>query len=135
MWCISLYMYIWFRFFYIYKHFKICFPSFLCGKIVQRRSQWSIIHVHVSGNAFIIYMKSISSYSGPIHKKYLLYWRQKTYINIRWWPNNSTALSGEQKHLKWHSFCKILICGLIVSITWPKTKLLIIRPMGIEGDA
>lgn len=132
MWCISLYMYIWFRFFYIYKHFKICFPAFLCGKIVQRRSQWSIIHVHVSGNAFIWNQYHLIQ---DRYTKNISYIGDRKHINIRWWPNNSTALSGEQKHLKWHSFCKTLICGLIVSITWPKTKLLIIRPMGIEGDA
>lgn len=101
----------------------------------SRQGQRPIIYVHVSVRQTLYYISNpITLIQHWIQKKISPFVEREN-INIGWWPNNTTALSGEEKHLKWHFFYNTLTCGLIVSVTWSKSKLLIIRPMGIEGDA
>lgn len=110
------------------------FSAFLCGKLVHldKVKDLSYMYMYLSGKLYIIFLKSITLIQHWIQKK-ISFCGERKHINIGWWPNNTTALSGEEKHLKWHFFYNTLTCGLIVSVTWSKSKLLIIRPMGIEG--
>lgn len=102
----------------------------------SRQGQRPIIYVHVSFRQTLYYISEINNINSALDtKKNISFCGERKHINIGWWPNNTTALSGEEKHLKWHFFYNTLTCGLIVSVTWSKSKLLIIRPMGIEGDA
>lgn len=104
----------------------------------SRQGQRPIIYVHVSVRQTLYYISEINNINSALDTKKKSPFVERENINIGWWPNNTTALSGEEKHLnmlKWHFFYNTLTCGLIVSVTWSKSKLLIIRPMGIEGDA